>query len=201
MKRTLLIAFIAVIMLGCGEKPKESTVWREDFRIERLPWQTILGTRDWMLDQGVWVILGKAPFVELAIVDRDWKAEDYQINTSLRLNEKGEAGVVLGYKDEKDFWRITLDHSQNRIALIKRTDGKDSVMAEGSISLSHREFHALVIDVTKTLIKVRCDDLTVFETGRPAGIEGRLGIFAGIAAPPNTPIYANFDNFEVKPVP
>jgi hypothetical protein len=201
MKRTLLIAFIAIIVLGCGEKPKESPVWREDFRIERLPWKTVLGTSNWVLDQGVWVILGKAPFEELAIVDRDWKGDEYHISTSLRLNEKGEAGVVLGYKDEKNFWRITLDHSQNRIALIQRSDGKDSVVAEGFISLSHREFHALVVDVTKSLIKVRCDSLTVFETGRPAGMDGRFGIYAAISSPPNTPIYANYDNFEVKPVP
>jgi hypothetical protein len=201
MKKLLLIMFAALLMAGCGEKPAENAVWREDFRTERLPWKTITGTPDWILDRGVWVILGKAPFEELAIVDRDWQGDEYQISVSMRLNEKGEAGVVLGYQDEKNFWRITLDNSQNSIALIRRADGMDSVQAAGAISLSHREFHALVIDVNKSLIRVQCDHLTVFETGRPQGMEGRLGLYAAINSPPNEAIYANFDNFEVKPVP
>lgn len=201
MKKTLLIIFIALIIMGCGEKAREDQVWREDFRIERLPWTTVLGKPDWILDKGVWVIIGKAPFEELVVVDGDWQGDAYQIDTAMRLNENGEAGVVLGYKDAKNFWRVTLDNSQNRIALIKRADGVDSVEAEGSISLSHREFHDLATVVTKSELKVQCDKLTVFETGRPNGLSGRLGIYAGIASPPDTPIYANFDNFKVQPVP
>ena len=201
MKRTFMAVFIALAIMGCGEKPRESQVWREDFRIERLAWKTVLGTSDWTLDQGVWVIKAKAPFEELAIVDREWQGAGFQINTSVRLGEKGEAGVALGYIDEKNFWRITIDHSQNRIALIKRVAGVDSVQAEGSISLSHREFHALVVDVTESLINVKCDNLIVFQNGTPSGMEGRLGIYAGIASPPGVPIYVNYDYFEVKPVP
>lgn len=189
------------MIIGCGEKPKENPVWRDDFRIERLPWKTVLGTSDWIVDKGVWVILGHAPFEELAIVERDWQGEEFEIDTSLRLGEKGETGVVLGYKDGGNFWRITLDNSQNRIALVKRVEGKDSVEAEGSISLSHREFHTLVVTLTKSLLTVKCDNLTVFQAGRPAGLEGRMGIYAGIASPPDTSIYANYDHFEVKPVP
>ena len=201
MRTLLLIALIMTLLAGCGEKPKDNVLWRDDFRIERLPWKTVLGNPDWILDQGVWVILGVAPFEELAIVERDWQGEECQINTSLRLGETGEAGVVLGYKDDKNFWRITLDHSQNRIALIKRVEGKDTVAAEGSISLSHREFHALVVNLTKSLLEVQCDKLIVFQTGRPVGLEGKLGIYAGIASPPGSRIYANYDHFEVKPVP
>jgi hypothetical protein len=201
MNRLFLIGLAALIVVGCGEKPKEAVNWVDDFHTERLPWKTVLGTKDWILDRGVWVILGKAPFAELAIVDKDWQANDYQISTSMRLNEKGEAGVVLGYKDENNFWRITLDNSQDRIALIKRTEGRDNVEAEGAISLSHREFHDLVINVTKAVMQIQCDHLTVFEMGRPVGIEGKLGLYAAITSPPNEPIYANFDNFEVKPVP
>jgi hypothetical protein len=201
MKKTLFIIMIAGIILGCGEKPKEAQVWREDFRIERLSWTTVLGTPDWILDKGVWVILGKAPFEELVVVNGDWQGDEYQIDTAMRINENGEAGIVLGYQDAKNFRRVTLDNSQNRIALIKRVDGVDSVEAEGSISLSHREFHDLVTIVNKSELRVQCDKLTVFETGRPNGLSGRLGIFAGIASPSDTPIYANFDNFKVQPVP
>ena len=201
MKRLILMAAIMAVIIGCSEKPKEAQVWREDFRIEHLTWQTVLGTPEWIVDEGVWVITGRAPYEELAIVDRDWQGEEFRINTSLRLNEKGETGIVLGYKDKNDFWRITLDNSKNRIALIERADGKDSVEAEGSISLSHREFHTLTVDVTKSVLKVQCDKLTVFQTGTMAGLQGKLGIYAGITTPPDAPIYANYDYFEVKPVP
>jgi len=192
---------LMILVIGCGEKPKENQVWRDDFRVERLSWTTVLGKPDWMLDKGVWVVIARAPFEELAVVDRDWQGDGYQIETAMRINETGEAGIVLGYQDAKNFWRITIDNSQNRIALIHRMGGNDSVVTEGAISLSHREFHSLAAVVTKSELKVQCDKLTVFETKRPADLSGSIGLYAGIASPPDTPIYANFDNFEVKPVP
>ncbi len=201
MNKLLLIMILMILVIGCGEKPKDNLVWRDDFRIERLPWITVLGKSDWIIDKGVWVVIARAPFEELAVVDRDWQGDEYQINTAMRLNETGEAGIVLGYQDAKNFWRITIDNSQNRIALIQRMGGNDRVVTESSISLSHREFHSLSAIVTKSGLKVQCDKLTVFDTNRPADSSGRLGIYAGIASPPDTPIYANFDNFEVKQVP
>jgi hypothetical protein len=200
MKR-LLIAVLIMLIIGCNEKPREAAIWQDDFRIQRLPWKTVLGNPNWIMDKGVWVILGEAPFEELAIVDSEWQGSEYQITASLRLNDKGETGVVLGYIDAKNFWRVTLDHSQNRIALIKRENGTDSVRAEGSITLSHREFLTLVVNLTKTLLEVRCNNLIVFQTGSPTGMEGKLGIYTGIASPAGEHIYANYDHFEVKPVP
>lgn len=200
MKQLSIIMLTAILIAGCGEKRAENVVWREDFRVEHLPWKTVLGNSDWQIEQGVWIVKGTAPFEQLVIAEKDWSGEECEINAAVRLGEKGEAGVVLGYKDEKDFWRITLDHSQNHIALINRAHGSDSIIADGSISLSHREFHNLVVDAGKAQLIVKCDNLIVFQCERPAGLDGRMGIYAGISSPPGMPIFVNFDSYEVKPI-
>lgn len=201
MKRLILFCTICLVFLiACnpGQKPIQHI--KDDFSSERLQWDTYLGDNDWQLTQGNWVVSKDAPFELLTIARNDWSARNARYLVTLVLGEKGEAGMVLGFRDEKNFWKLTLDHSNNRIALWQRKNGQDRLEVEGRVSLSHREFHKIELETSDVLIKVTCDGLTIFESGRPDDMEGKLGLYVGYASGTNTKVYACFTSIEAASI-
>ena len=110
----------------------------------------------------------------------------------------GQAGVVLGMKDSKNYYAIIVDFSQKTIEIVRVIEGKESVLGRASLKAKPVEWHTLRVQrntiISKDFVETFFDgSLSLSVEDQALGV-GQVGVLVRGEAS------ARFDNFNAAPL-
>ena len=117
--------------------------------------------------------------------------------TSRPVPASGEAGVVFGMKDPKNFYATVGGRSQQTIEIVRVIDGNESVLGRAALKVKPVEWHTLRVQrntiISKDFIETFFDGKLTLSAQDQALGEGQVGILLRRNAS------AYFDNFNASP--
>ena len=120
---------------------------------------------------------------------------DWSANLGDCRVEEGAIGLVFGFLDSENFYRISLRKPENRIAVVRRVEGVEETVWEGEDNVSHGSLHAGFNSAERVLSVGRGAQGSVESIQLPGFTGGKFGVFA--ARTPSSEIRG----FEISLIP
>ena len=115
---------------------------------------------------GTYAIAGRA----------EWSNYSFEVN--LLSHDDDAMGVIFRYIDDKNYYRFSMDSSRSYRRLIKKIDGKISILAEDSEKYQKERQYQVKVTVLGDRILVVLDDKVIFDVNDKGITKGKIGVYS-----------------------
>lgn len=105
----------------------------------------------------------------------DWS--DHTLSVEFRSQDDGASGVMFRYKDKNNYYRFSMDHKNRYRRLIKKENGRVSVLAEESESYRPGQWNTIKIQAVKESISIFLNDALVFSATDASLKSGKAALY------------------------
>lgn len=110
-----------------------------------------------------------------------WKEEnhlsDYTMTVSLRSSDNDAIGVLFGYQDENNYYRLSMDRERQYRRLIKKYNGIVTILAEDRFAYEKMKWYDLKIEVAGSSIKAYMGNSKIFDIYDQGVNTGKVGLY------------------------
>jgi hypothetical protein len=122
--------------------------------------------------------------------DSEWT--DYRLTAALRADAGGEIGVLFRYRDEGNYYRLSLGAALSYRRLVKCVEGEMTILWQDQKGYPAGEPFQLAIEAVGARLSAFVADTRIFDVTDNAHAAGRVGLYA--SANPG----ARFERIEVR---
>ncbi|MBF0117709.1 MAG: hypothetical protein HQK79_02665 [Desulfobacterales bacterium] len=119
---------------------------------------------------------------------------NYNITLDMLSKGEGALGVIFGYKNNKNYYRFSVDKKSRYRRLIKKVNGVIKILAEDGGIIAKNKWYGIKIEVMGNTIKVYLDNEIIFKAVEDPIMEGEAGLYSW-----DNP-GCEFKNFAVKSI-
>jgi hypothetical protein len=169
-------------------------------------WQVATGAGSEMVvtassDQKIRMLRAQSAAEPLIGIYTPWTLRGLEYETSFRLSEGGAraVGLVFGYKDPRNYFRVLLDAAAGVVRTTRITEGVETVLDERSAQISIGPWLHLAVEAENAQAEIHFEDereqQTTLEFAVPLGAEVPPGS-VGFYLPANSTV--EFRTFEIE---
>lgn len=108
--------------------------------------------------------------------EKDWT--DYTMSVDLRSRDDDAIGVMFRYQDTQNYYRFSMDRQRNYRRLLKKVDGKVTVLAEDQFSYEMNKWYTIKVNINRYQIEIYMDNKRVFRVADNSIPYGQIGLYS-----------------------
>ena len=117
---------------------------------------------------------------------------NYQVSLTMKSTVNGSLGIMFRYKDKNNYYRFSWDNSRKLRQMVKKCNGKFSMLCMGSVSYVPDRDYQVVIVANGTLLQVFIDNTLVLQAIDRSLSSGSIALYSWANAG------SYFDNIVVR---
>lgn len=134
--------------------------------------------------------------------NKQW--QDYEYKVQLGSADNDAIGAVFRYQDNNNYYRYSMDASKNYRRLVKKSNGKFTVLAESSGGYQPNKMYNLKVRAIGQNLQVYLDGQKLFDVNDASNPKGKIGLYSWGSQNSyfdNVNVKASVDSFSIVVIP
>lgn len=126
---------------------------------------------------GTMLILSDDPRLDAVHGEQPSNWTDYRLSVYLRSTTSGALGLVFRYRDDKNYYRFSLDRKRKHRRLISMADGKATLLKQDDFLYQPNRDYLITVEAIGGNLRIYQDGTLVFEANDAALPKGSIGLY------------------------